>query len=64
MEVPQSPSEELAVAMEIELNSDERLALEKIAQEQGKTVDQVATEAVAHGLKNFFGFEVPIRDSN
>jgi hypothetical protein len=64
MEVPQSPSEELAVAMEIELNSDERLALEKIAQEQGKTVDQVATEAVAYGLKNFFGIAVPNRDSN
>jgi hypothetical protein len=50
--------------LEIELSSEERAAIELIAAEQGKTSQQVADEAVAHGLKNFFGFEVPNRDSN
>jgi hypothetical protein len=49
--------------MEFELKLDKRtrMALEKIAKEQGRDIDEVATEAFEYGLDNFLAFAVPLR---
>ena len=47
--------------IKVQLDTQTMKALEKHAEEQGKTVDEVASELFNNGLANFFSPAGPLR---
>lgn len=48
----------------VPLDRDTVEKLEMLAQAKGMTFDEIAAEAVEHGLRNFFSGTVPQRGDN